>query len=116
MLVLSRSVVSDSLPNTPWTVAHQAPLPMEFSKQEYWSELSFSIPGHLSNPGIKSTSLVSPALAGRFITTSATWEAKQGALGGSKYPFSPSLRKENSTIAHRIEATLPTTTMSLKEK
>ena len=29
-------------PNTPWTVAHQAPLPMEFSKQEYWSELSFS--------------------------------------------------------------------------
>jgi len=59
---------------------------------------------------------VSPALAGRFFTPSATWEVQQGALGGPKYPFSPSLRKENSTIAHRIEATFPTTIMSLKEK
>ena len=38
---------------TPWTVAHQAPLSMEFSRQECWSGLPFSLPGHLSSPGIK---------------------------------------------------------------
>ena len=54
---------------TPWTVAHQAPLSIEFSKQEYWSSLPFPIPGDLPDPGIKPKSLVSPALAGRFFTT-----------------------------------------------
>ena len=54
---------------TPWTVALQAPLPMEFSRQEYWSGLSFPNLGDLPDPGIKPTSLVSPALAGRFFTT-----------------------------------------------
>ena len=54
---------------TPWTVAHQAPLFMEFSRKEYWSGLSFPPPGDLSNPGIQPSSLVSPALAGRFFTT-----------------------------------------------
>ena len=43
----------------PWTIAHQAPLSMEFSKQEYWSGLPLPPPGDLSDPGIK---LVSPAL------------------------------------------------------
>ena len=38
---------------TPWTVAHQAPLYMGFSRQEYWSGLPFPSPGDLSNPGIK---------------------------------------------------------------
>ena len=38
---------------TPWTVAHQAPQSMEFSRQEYWSGLSFPSPGDLSDPGIK---------------------------------------------------------------
>ena len=38
---------------TPWTLAHQAPLSMEFSRQEYWSGLPFPSPGHLPNPGIK---------------------------------------------------------------
>ena len=56
----------------PWTVAHQAPLSMEFSKQEYWSGLPFPTPGDLPDPGIKPTSFASPALAGRFFTTSAT--------------------------------------------
>ena len=37
---------------TPWTVAHQAPLSMEFSRQEYWSWLPFLSPGDLPNPGI----------------------------------------------------------------
>ena len=38
---------------TPWTVAHQAPLSLEFSRQEYWSGLPFLSPGKLSNPGIE---------------------------------------------------------------
>ena len=38
---------------TPWTVAHQAPLSMEFSRQEYWSGLPFPSPGYLPNPGIE---------------------------------------------------------------
>ena len=49
-----------------WTVAHQVPLPMEFSRQKYWSRLSFSPPGDLPDPGIEPTSLMSPALAGGF--------------------------------------------------
>ena len=60
---------------TPWTVAHQAPLSMGFSRQEYWSGLPCLPPGDLSDPGIELVSLMSPALAGRFFTTSATWEA-----------------------------------------
>ena len=53
---------------TPWTVAHQAPLSMGFSRQEYWSGLPFPPPGDFPDPGIKSTSPVSPALAGGFFT------------------------------------------------
>ena len=60
---------------TPWTVTHQAPLSMAFSRQEYWSGLPFPFPGDLPNPGIEPMSLVSPELAGRFFTTGATWEA-----------------------------------------
>ena len=44
---------------TPWTVAHQAPRSMKFSRQEYWSGLPFSSPGDLPNPGIEPRS---PAL------------------------------------------------------
>ena len=51
------------------TAVSQAPLPMEFSRQEYWSELPFPTPGYLPNPGIEFESLVSPALAGGFFTT-----------------------------------------------
>ena len=54
---------------TPWTLARQAPLPMEFPRQEYWSGLPFPSPGDLSKPGIEPVSLASPALAGRFFTT-----------------------------------------------
>ena len=60
---------------TPWTVARQAPLSMGFSWQEYWSGLPFPPPGDLPHPGIKLESLMSPALAGGFFTTSTTWEA-----------------------------------------
>ena len=64
---------------TPWTAAHQEPLPMEFSRQEYWSGLPFPPLGVLPNPGIQSASPSSPALAGRFLTTTATCEG-QGSL------------------------------------
>ena len=64
------SVVSDSA--TLQTVAHQAPLSIGFSRQEYRSGLPFPFPGDLPHPGIKPASLRSPALAGRFFTTSAT--------------------------------------------
>ena len=59
---------------TPWTVAHEAFLSMEFSRQEYWSGLPLSTPGDLPNPGIEPTSLVSPVSSRGFFTTSATWE------------------------------------------
>ena len=48
--VLSCSVVPDSA--TPWTVAHRAPLSMEFSRQEYWNGLPFPSLEDLLNPGI----------------------------------------------------------------
>ena len=51
---------------TPWTVAHEAPQFMGFSRQEYWSGLSFPPPGDLPNPGIE---LESSAVTGRFFTT-----------------------------------------------
>ena len=38
---------------TPWTVVHQAPLPVGFSRQEYWSGLPFPSPGDLPDPGIE---------------------------------------------------------------
>ena len=60
---------------TLWTAACQAPLSMRFPRQEYWKSLPLPSPGDLPNSGIKPTSLVSPALAGRFFTTSATLSA-----------------------------------------
>ena len=55
---------------TPWTVAHQPPLSMGFSRQEYSSGLSFPSPGDLPNPGTEPAFLTSPALAGGFFNTS----------------------------------------------
>ena len=57
------SVVSDSV---------------RFSRQEYWSGFPCSPPGDLSNPGIEPMSFTSPALAGEFFTTRATWEVQWG--------------------------------------
>ena len=54
---------------TPWTVACQAPLSMEFSRKEYWNGRPFPPPGYLPDPGIKSMFLAIPALAGKFFTT-----------------------------------------------
>ena len=60
---------------TLWTTARQAPLSMKFSREEYLSGLPSLPPGDLPNPGIEQASLMSPALAGGFFTTSTTWEA-----------------------------------------
>ena len=62
---------------TLWTVAYQAPLSMGFSRQEYWSGLQCPPPGDLPDPGIEPRSLLFPALAGGFLTTSATWETHE---------------------------------------
>ena len=51
---------------TPWTVAHQAPLSMGFSRQEYWSGLPFPSPGDLPDPGIEPRS---PALQAGTLTS-----------------------------------------------
>ena len=64
----SRSVVSDSL-WPPWIGAYQAPLSMEFFRQEYWGGLPFPSPGDLPDPGFKPESFASPALVGSFFTT-----------------------------------------------
>ena len=55
-----------------WTVAHEAPLSMEFSRQKYWSGLPRPPSGDCPDPGIEPESLMSPALTDRFFTTSAT--------------------------------------------
>ena len=59
MKVKVNSLSSVQLFATPWTVAHQAPLSMGFSRQEYWSGLPFPSPGDLPDPGIERRS---PAL------------------------------------------------------
>jgi len=83
----------------PWTVVYQAPLSMEFSRQEYWIGLPFPSPRDLPDPGMEPKSLMSPALAGRFFITSAIWEVTKWSrekakrilsrehTGHSKHPF-----------------------------
>ena len=68
------SVLSNSA--IPRSVAHQAPLSMEFSRQEYWSGSPFPSPGDLPNPGFEPVSLASPSLAGGFFTSWATMKAQ----------------------------------------
>ena len=90
------SVVSTSFV-TSETVALQVPLPMGFSRQEYWSGLPCPPPGNLPDPWIEPASLMSPALASRFFLfffvffcffiTSITWEAPLMVLGWPKSLF-----------------------------
>ena len=75
-MVCAKSLQSCLPPcNTRDCVACQAPLSMGFSRQKYWNGLPRPAPGDIPNPGIKPMSLTSPALAGGFFTTSATWKA-----------------------------------------
>ena len=72
-----------------WAVAHQAPLSKGFFRQEYWSGLPSPPPVDLPDPEVKPKSLRSPALAGGFFTTSASWEAPSHCTDGLYfvYPF-----------------------------
>ena len=74
-----------------WTVAHQAPLSMGFSRQEYWSGLPWPPPGDLPDPKIEPVSLMPPALAGEFFTTSATLSPFKGILAVYAQNISPLL-------------------------
>ena len=69
------SVVSDSA--TPWTVALQAPLFIEFSRQEYWSGLPFPSPGDLSHPGIEPAS---PTLEADSLPSESPGKYERGVL------------------------------------
>ena len=80
---------------TPWTVACQAPLSMGFSRQEYWSGLPCPPPGDLPDPGIEPSSLMSPASAGGFFTTSAT--------GGTESLSGSALSNTNSGGVHLLK-------------
>ena len=82
--MVSRPVMSDSA--TPWTVAHQAPLSMGFSRQEYYSGLTFPSPGDLPDPGIKPEPPASTALAGRFFTSEPP--RKINRIVGVSYEYS----------------------------
>jgi len=68
-------IVAQSDSVTPWTVASQAPLSIGFSRQEYWSWVPLPSPGDLPDLETELVAPVASALAGRFFTTSATWEA-----------------------------------------
>ena len=62
-------------------------LSVGFSKKEYWSGLPFPSPGDLPDPGMEHASLMSPALAGRFFITSATWDSPSGQKLTVNYVF-----------------------------
>ena len=62
--------------STLWTITGQALLSMGISRQGCWNGLLCPLTGNLPHPGTEPMSLASPALAGRFLTTSTTWEAQ----------------------------------------
>ena len=78
------SVRSYSLQPHGLYVACQAPLSMEFYRQEHWSGLLCPPPGDLPDPGIKPVSLMSPALAGKFFTTEPPGKPRWCIGGGQK--------------------------------
>ena len=77
MCVHAQSLSRVQLSVIPWSVAHQAPLTVEFSKQKYWSGLPFPSPGELPDPGIKPAS---PALASGLFTTEPPGKQKSCTL------------------------------------
>ena len=73
---------------TPWIIACQASLSEGVSRQEYWSGLPCPSPRDRPNRGIEAASLTPPALAGRFFTTSTTWERTLSAPDKSSVIYS----------------------------
>ena len=78
---------------SPWTVAHQAPLSIGFSRQEDWSGLLFPLPEDLPNPDIEPVSPGSPTLAGRFFTTEPPGKPYVCVCKNSLEWFSPHVSK-----------------------
>ena len=78
VFVLSRVVLF----TTPWTVAHQVPLSLVFSRQEYWSGLPCPFPGDLPDPGIALKSPVAPALQADSLPTEPS--GKQSFFKGNQ--------------------------------
>ena len=101
---VSLSVMSDSLQCHGLYIALQASLSMEFSRQEYWSGLSFPSPGNFPDPGVK---LGSPALLGDFFTIWATQEAqvigyrsiKQSCLSNGVFVYTLP-KNEKTSVVH----------------
>ena len=85
---------------TLWTTTCWAPLPMGFSRQEYWSGLPCPPPVDLPNPGTESSSLMSLALAGRFFTTTTTWKVPTWNSHEEK-PTEPQIRTPTSTLGSK---------------
>ena len=79
----------------PWTVARQAPLSMEFSRQEYRNGFPFSNPVVLPDPEIEPTSPMSPGFAGGFIYHCATWEAQSVVTAPEKNHWCFWIRRES---------------------
>ena len=73
-LVVFQSLSRVQLFATLWTVAHQAPVSMGLSRQEYWSGLPCSLQGDLPDPGMEPASLKSGALAGGSLPLVPPWE------------------------------------------
>ena len=86
-----------------WTVVCLTALSMGFSRQEYWSGLPCPPPGDLPNPETKPVSLMSPALASGFFTTSTTWEPLEGIY---MYQFS-SVAQSSPTVCDPINCSTP---------
>ena len=76
----------------PWTIADQAPLSIEFARQEYWSGLPFPSPGHLSDPGIEP---VSPALQADSLPAEPPGKPSHLILSNVKV-----IKKEKMLILH----------------
>ena len=83
---------------TPWTVAQQALLSVEFPRQECLSRVSFPSSGHLPNPGIQPLSLVSPALAGKFFTTEPPEKPKEVYMSLINQQINIDLQPQESTL------------------
>ena len=108
---------------TPWTVAHQSPPSIGFSRQEYWSGLPFPSQVIFPTQGLNSSFLAFPALADGLFTTGATWEAQFGAINNIRMgertslynittsclrsPESPLLQEESLFVSFAIEAGTP---------
>ena len=96
---------------TLWTVAHQAPLSMGFSRQEYGRGLPHPPPGDSPDSGIEPVPFMSPVLVGGFFTTVATWEAPlSSSTLKTRYNHPPTLELVSPLKWPKMPAQLPFST------